>query len=119
MERASRVLIVEDDPDFARSLAAYLEIYGHDVEIAASAEEGLARFVAGWFDLTVIDITLPGMDGVASFFEIRKVRADAPVVLMTAHRVEQRAEEAVRAGALEVLRKPFDPDAVRRLLEST
>lgn len=118
MTKALRVLIVEDDPDFAESLASYLELYGHEVDRAVNAEEALAHFARGRFDLAVVDVSLPGMDGVACFFELRKAHTDARVLLMTAHRLESRTGEAVGAGALGVLRKPFDPDTVCRVLES-
>lgn len=103
-----RVLIVDDDRDHAESLADVLEMHGHSVELVYSGEEALARFCDADFDITLMDVKLPGMNGVETFFEFRRVRPDARVLLMTGYGVEQLIAQAVENGALGVLRKPFN-----------
>lgn len=103
-----RILIVEDDRDHAESLADILEMRGHDVELAHTGEQAFRRFCEADFDITLMDVKLPGMNGVETFFEFRKVRPDARVLLMTGFSVEHLIAQAVEDGALGVLRKPFN-----------
>ena len=110
-----RVFIVDDDRDHAESIADILSIRNYEVEIAFSGEQGAARFREADFDLVLMDVKLPGMNGVETFFEFRKIRPGAKVMMMTAYSVEQLVVQAVENGALGVLRKPF---AVSDLLET-
>jgi CheY-like chemotaxis protein len=110
----SRVFIVDDDQDFAESLALLIEGRGHQVELAFSGEEAIAKFREQDFDVTFMDVRLPGKSGTESFLEIRKFKPSARVVMMTGYSVEQLLEQAVEHGAWGVLNKPID---VRRVLE--
>lgn len=113
-----RIFVVDDDRDFAESIAEALESYGHDVAMAHSGEEAVRRFRAETFDITFMDVQLPGMNGVESFLEIRKMKPEARVVMMTAYSVEQLLEQAVDRGALGVLHKPFDLSELRRMIRA-
>jgi two-component system, NtrC family, response regulator HydG len=104
---AKRILIVDDDRDHAESLADILEMRGHRVELAYSGEEAVERFLSADFDLTLMDVQLPGMNGVETFFEFKRLRADARVMMMTGFSLEQLVAQAVDNGALGVLHKPF------------
>ena len=103
-----RIFVIDDDSDHAESLADLLAMRGHSVEIAHSGEEAVERFRTAAFDLVLMDVKLPGMNGVETFFEFRRVRPDARVMMMTGYSVEQLVSEAVAHGALGVLHKPFD-----------
>jgi two-component system response regulator HydG len=102
-----RVFIIDDDHDHAESIADVLEQRGYEVEVAWSGEDGARRFSEAEFDLILMDVKLPGMNGVETFAEFRKIRPDARVVMMTGYSVEQLLAQAVEDGALGVLRKPF------------
>ena len=115
---ALRIFIVDDDQDFAESLADIFESRGHYVKMAFSGEEAVRTFRADTFDITFMDVKLPGMNGVESFLEIRKIRPDAKVVMMTAYSLEQLLQKAIDEGALGVLHKPFDGDELFRMLDS-
>jgi CheY-like chemotaxis protein len=104
---SGRVFIVDDDRDHAESIADVLEQRGYTVEVATTGEEGARRFREAAFDLILMDVKLPGMNGVETFAEFRKIRPDARVVMMTGYSVEQLLAQAVEQGALGVLRKPF------------
>ncbi len=95
-----RVFIVDDNQDFAESLALLIEGRGYDVELAFSGEEAIEKFHQQDFDITFMDVKLPGMDGVESFVEIRKFERSARVVMMTGYSVEQLLEQAVEQGAV-------------------
>jgi DNA-binding response OmpR family regulator len=101
------VLVVDDDQDHAESIADILLMQGHDVDVAHSGEEAIERFPGADFDLALLDIKLPGMNGVDTFFAFRKARPAAQVMLMTGFAPEQPISRAVEAGALGVLKKPF------------
>jgi two-component system, NtrC family, response regulator HydG len=107
---SKRILIVDDDRDHAESLADILDARGHRVELAHSGEAALARFCDTDFDLTLMDVRLPGMSGVETFFEFRRVRPGAQVLLMTGYSLEHLVAQAVENGALGVLRKPFSTE---------
>jgi two-component system, NtrC family, response regulator HydG len=102
-----RVLIVDDDVDHAESLADVLELRGHPVELAHSGEDGIEAFRAGEFDLVLLDVKLPGINGVETFLELKKLRPSARVMMMTGFSLEQLIAQAIENGALGVLYKPF------------
>jgi two-component system response regulator HydG len=112
-----RVFIVDDDRDFAESLALLIEGRGYEVELAFSGEEAIEKFGQRDFDITFMDVKLPGMDGVESFIEIHKLKPSARVVMMTGYSVEQLLERAVEQGAWGVLHKPIDVYRVLEMLE--
>jgi two-component system response regulator HydG len=110
-----QVLIVDDDQDHAESVADILEMRGHSVELAGSGEQGVAQFRARDFHIVLMDVKLPGMNGVETFAEFRRIRPAARVLMMTGFSVEELVAEAVGNGALGVLKKPF---AIAELLDT-
>ncbi len=102
-----RVLIIDDDRDHAESIVDILSMKGHQVEAAFSGEAGVKVFREEDFDLVFMDVKLPGMNGVETFFEFKKIRPDAKVMMMTGYSVEQLLSQAIENGAMGVLRKPF------------
>ena len=109
-----KILIVEDDQDFADSVAEILELDEHQVTVLASGEEAVANYDEKAFDLVLLDIKLPGISGLECLRAIRTINPIANVVIMTGAHTEQNRREAKDGGALHVLQKPFDP---LRLLE--
>ena len=101
------VLIVDDDKDHAESIADLLQLRGYEVEVAYSGEEALELFRAHEPGVTVMDVKLPGMNGVETFFQFRKLRPEAQVIMMTGLSVDQLIARAVEGGAAGVLHKPF------------
>ena len=115
--RALDIFIVDDDRDFAESLGEILSAAGHRVELCFDGESAVHIFRRQKFDITFMDVKLPGMNGVESFFEIRKINPQARVVMMTAYSVEQLLAQAIERGALGILRKPFDTKRLLQILE--
>ena len=113
-----KVFIVDDDVDFAESLAEVVEAEGHHVTVAHSGEDAIARFRDDDFDIAFMDVKLPDMNGVESFFEIRRLKPEAKVMMMTGYAVEQLLRQAVEGGALGVLDKPLNFDKLFETLES-
>lgn len=104
------VLVVDDEALIRWSVAESLEAAGHQVAEAGSAKETLAYFTAGAVvpSVVVLDLKLPDSDDLGLFRRIRALAPACRVILMTAHGTAEILEEARRAGAFEVLSKPFD-----------
>jgi len=102
-----RVFIIDDDRDHAESIADVLTMRGFECELAFSGETGLARFRETDFDIVFMDVKLPGMNGVETFMQFRKLKPEVKCMLMTGFSIEQLVAQAVENGALGVLRKPF------------
>lgn len=115
----SPVLIVDDDVDLAEGLGIALEGRGYRVSIAHSGEDAIERFRSEDFDLCLLDVRLPNMDGVECFLELLKIRPTVKVVFMTGYRVQDRLKEGLEHGALRVMDKPLDMREVFALAETT
>jgi DNA-binding response OmpR family regulator len=112
----SRVLIVDDDADLAESLAEVLLDHGCDVSIAEHGREAVARVGAEDFDIIFMDVRMPVMNGVDSFFAIRAIKPQARVVMTTGLK-ETFVERAIEAGAEGPLHKPFTIEEMLALIE--
>lgn len=110
-----RVFIVDDDKDLAESLSIALEGTGCEVEMAHSGEDAVKIFKEKDFDIAFMDVKLPGMNGVDSFLEIKKMKPGVKVVMMTGYSVEQLLDQALEHGAWGILHKPID---MKKLLET-
>jgi len=106
--RKLRILIVDDDRDFAESLGDLLRLNGHKVELASGAQEAVARFAEREFDLTFLDVRLPEKSGLTVLVKMRKLRPEALIVMVSAFGIEGLVEEAFDSGAWKVMRKPLD-----------
>jgi DNA-binding NtrC family response regulator len=112
----SRILIVDDEPAIAWSLGELLRDSGHNVSIASSAEHALK--VAGQFapNAILLDVRLPGIDGISAMADLKSRCGDAPIIVMTAFGNLETAVRAVDAGAFDYLTKPFDLDEAATLV---
>jgi two-component system phosphate regulon response regulator OmpR len=104
----AHVLLIEDDPRLAEMVSEYLGQSGFHVTAAGSGEEGLARFAREPFDALVLDLVLPGIDGLEV---CRKLRAssDVPVLMLTARGDAMDRVVGLEIGADDYLPKPFEP----------
>lgn len=102
-----RVLIIEDDVDFATSLQAALAVSQFAADIVVTGEEGVERFISNSFIVTITDIKLPGFDGFEVVRRIKNIDKDAQVVVMTGFRDKELIDRAWQVGASKVLLKPF------------
>jgi two-component system response regulator HydG len=110
------VLVVDDDVDTCRNLSDILTDLGYDVDVAHDGLAGLARVVQRPYDVCLLDLKMPGMDGLTLYREIRKVQASAVAIVVTAFAGGAKAE-ALAAGAWQVLNKPVDLPRLCRLLD--
>ena len=108
-KNAPRVLLVEDDPHIRELVELHLQLEGLSVSSLADGNEGLARARAEAFDLIVLDLMLPGLDGVTVCRAIRRDsrNAEAPILMLTARRDESDKVLGLDSGADDYLTKPF------------
>ena len=121
MKRKRKILIVDDERSVRSSLADWFLEDGFDVETAEDGEAALrAMHNAGPFDVFVIDLKMPGMDGITLQKRVREVDSDAAIIILTAFASVDTAVEALKLGAFDYITKPVDPDdlsnAVRNAL---
>lgn len=105
---AKRILIVEDDDDIASIEKDYLEVSGYQVTVEENGTAGLTEALTGDYDLILLDVMLPGMDG---FRIVRKLRdkVDIPIMMVTAKRTDIDKIRGLGFGADDYIEKPFSP----------
>jgi DNA-binding response OmpR family regulator len=103
----SRILIVEDDPDIARGLSANLEIEGHEPQVVHDGRVALDLARRAPPDLIVLDLMLPGLDGLRVLSELRRGDPATPVLVLTAKETEGDKVRGLRLGADDYMTKPF------------
>lgn len=102
-----RILVVDDEPGVRSALLGILRDEGFEVEVAESGEEGLRRLTASPFDAVLLDVWLPGKDGLETLVEMRDRRIDAEVVMISGHGTIETAVRATRLGAFDFIEKPL------------
>lgn len=112
-----RILVVDDEVSVLASFGKMLSQQGHAVTTAGRADEALTQIEADAPDLVVMDINLPGMDGLAAFKRIQQTHPHLPVVIMTGYGTTEYAIEATKLGAFDYQLKPFDPAEMLAVIE--
>ncbi|MBT4097842.1 MAG: sigma-54-dependent Fis family transcriptional regulator, partial [Gemmatimonadetes bacterium] len=104
------ILVIDDEQPMLEACNETLAHYGYDVSICAAAAEGLDRARDRAFDVILLDLKMPGMDGLTALNHLQQIDPEARKVMITAHPTISTAVDAVRAGAFDYLPKPFSPD---------
>lgn len=115
------VLVVDDERNILTSVSRALGLEGFAVEVAGSAEIALEKLERQSFDAILLDVQLPGMDGLAMLRELEKLEVSTPVIMMSGHATIEVALEAIRRGADDFIEKPIGTDrlalSLKRSLE--
>ena len=111
------VLIVEDEAKLAANIRTYLKRSGYEAETAGSAEEGLARLDGFKPDAVLLDLRLPGMDGLTALARFREADPKMSVILVTGHGSVETAVEAMKSGAYDFVTKPVSLSKLKLLLD--
>ncbi len=111
------ILIVDDDDTLRRALADRLRYWGHQVAQAGTGEEALAQAAQNAFDLILLDLSMPGMDGLAVLEKLREAGCRAEKVVLTAFGSVAKAVEAMKRGADDFLTKPADFEILRKVID--
>jgi DNA-binding NtrC family response regulator len=101
------VLVVDDEASIRDLLAKTLALAEYDVETAPDATTALSRVRASEYDLLIADLRMPGMDGLTLIRQVKRIRAELPIVIITGFSSEASAIEAVNLNVAGYLRKPF------------
>ena len=109
----TRTLVVDDDRDFAEALADVLDIYGYPVDIVHSGEDAIEKARTNHFDIILMDIALPGIDGIESLQRIQAHNPDVNALLMTGYSAHHLRD---RAAGTEIMVKPLNhEDLLQRI----
>ena len=109
---APHLLIVDDDPTFRMSTAALLREDGHDVDEAADGQAAIERLKSSDFDLILLDLRMPGLDGIGIVEVLRTWGEDTPILMISGFGTVDAAVEALHTGADDFLTKPVEPDVL-------
>jgi len=112
------ILVVDDELSVRDSLSNWFSEDGYSVDTAEDAKEALKKIEANDFHIILIDIKLPGMDGLELNRRIKSINEDAVVIIMTAFASVDSAVQALKDGAYDYVCKPFDPDAVTHIIRN-
>ena len=112
MRRTGSILVVDDEEIMREILEALLTREGYDVRLASSGEEGLELARTLPLDAAVVDVMMPGMDGITLLDELKKLDDDLPVLMITAFASVENAIAAMKRGAFDYITKPFKNDEV-------
>ena len=121
MEPKVNILIVDDEEIVRESLASWLEEDGYEVKVAENADRALERLPEKEWNLAMVDLKMPGMDGIELMDEIRKIKPETIVIIMTAYATVDTAVQAMKKGAYDYIVKPFNPEdlsmTIRKIIE--
>jgi two-component system response regulator PilR (NtrC family) len=112
MARNTSILIIDDEEIMREILETLLSREGYSVRVASSGAEGLELARSVPFDAAIVDVMMPGMDGMAVLGELKKLDDDLPVIMITAFASVENAIAAMKRGALDYITKPFKNDEV-------
>ena len=112
----TRLLIVDDDPIVRDSLGQWFDSEGYLVETVSSGREALERMEKDRWDLALLDIKMPGMDGIELQAKMHAADPELPLIIMTGYASVETAVKALKAGAYDYITKPFDPDELIHLI---
>jgi two-component system response regulator CpxR len=112
---AFKVLLVDDEEEFVKALAERLELRGFKIRVALNGERALEMLQDESPDVMVLDLRMPGIDGLEVLRRVKKTAPEVQVIILTGHGSEADRQMALRSGAFEHLQKPVD---ITRLIDT-
>jgi len=109
------ILVVDDEKNIRLTLVEALSSLQTEIDTAINGEEALAKLKEKDFSLILLDLKMPGMDGMEVLRKLRKIRPDIKVIIITAYGTIDSAVEAMKLGAVDFIQKPFVPKEIRAL----
>ena len=116
-DKKLKILIADDEDGLRLSMAGILEMEGHEVLTAENGYEAVELAKQHLFDIAFLDIKMPGINGVDTFRQIKKISPETVVVMMTAYAVQHLIKEAINEGAYACMNKPFDMDKIMETIK--
>ncbi len=117
MSKMPRILVVDDEEAMRESLNDWLKEDGYEVGLAAGGQEAIDMVRGEPWEVILLDLKMPGMDGLETLKHLKEVRPDAEILMMTAYATVDTAVQAMKEGAFDYLVKPFDPDEIEILIK--
>jgi CheY-like chemotaxis protein len=114
---SSRILVVDDDVDTCRNLSDILADLGYQVDMAHEGYQALQLVRRNQYDVALLDLRMPGMDGVTLYREIKKLQSGTVAIIVSAYANKESTDAALTAGAWQVLAKPIDFSRLLRLVD--
>ncbi|KPK28329.1 MAG: Fis family transcriptional regulator [Nitrospira bacterium SG8_3] len=112
MRKKPRILVVDDEWAMQEALRDWLKEDGYEVGLASSGEEAMVQAKQKNWEVILLDLKMPGMDGLEALKRLKEVNPEAEILMMTAYATVDTAVQAMKEGAFDYLVKPFDPDEV-------
>lgn len=113
MSKKPRILVVDDEKPMRESLKDWLREDGYEVGLAAGGMDAIDMAMKNGWEVILLDLKMPGMDGLETLRKLKEVRPDAEILMMTAYATVDTAVQAMKEGAFDYLVKPFDPEEVQ------
>ena len=117
MGSKGKILLVDDDPDVLSTVRDVLELEGYEIETAENGFVALKAATQSPFDAVLMDVRMPGLDGVQTFIRFKEIAPGTPVIMVTAYSEEDIISDALREGAFAAMRKPLDFDQLFKTIE--
>jgi DNA-binding response OmpR family regulator len=112
MNKRIKILLVEDDPNFGSIMKSYLELNEYEVTLKRDGKQGLSAFKSEPFDLCILDVMMPEMDGFTLAREIKRSNSEIPFIFLTAKTLKEDMLEGFKTGADDYITKPFDSEVL-------
>jgi DNA-binding response OmpR family regulator len=112
MNKKTKILLVEDDPNFGSIMKSYLELNDFTVVLKPDGKQGLSAFKSELFDICILDVMMPEMDGFTLAKEIKKTNSSVPFIFLTAKSLKEDMLEGFKTGADDYITKPFDSEVL-------
>lgn len=105
---AEKILLVDDEKEFLDVMSERMRARGMDVSTAESAQEALQKVEAGGYDAIVLDLMMPGVDGIETLKALKKSQPELQVILLSGQATLEKGVEAMKLGAMDFMEKPAD-----------
>lgn len=115
---SEKILLIDDEVDFLSAMSERMKARDMQVTTASSAKEGLEKVAAGSFDAVILDLAMPEMDGIETLRILKEKNPDLQVILLTGHATIKQGIEAMKLGAMDLLEKPADINALTEKIKT-
>ena len=115
----TRIMVIDDEEVVLKSCRRILGRAGYRVETAKEPREGLQKVLGEFFNLVIVDLMMPGIDGMAILRSVKEQRPETEVIMITGYSTVQSAVEAMKLGAADYVPKPFNPNELNVVVEKT
>lgn len=112
-----KVLLIDDEDEFVRTLAERLSLRGYATRIAGDGESGIGMVAMETFDVVLLDLMMPGLNGLDTLKQLKAMSKDLPVILLTGHGSTKDAMAGMRNEAFDFLMKPLDINELTQKIE--